>query len=123
MLSVKYQTLLPHIVSVVGQNAKLCPPLKAPLGEDNQDKGGEKKEKHLLAWPGPDPGGLGGSTLEVNQMEVPGGSTLQQANQMSRTRKTDPGSSLESLEIRLRKTDTAMPKHAGAQGLAHVAYN
>ena len=48
MLSVKYQTLLPHIVSVVGQNAKLCPPLKAPLGEDDQDEGGEKKEKHLL---------------------------------------------------------------------------
>ena len=39
---------MPHIVSVVGQNAKLCPPLKAPFGEDDQDEGGEKKEKHLL---------------------------------------------------------------------------
>ena len=112
----KYQTLLPHIVSVVGQNAKLCPPLKAPLGEDDQDEGGEKKEKHLLAWPGPDPGGFGGSTLQVNQME-PGGSTLQ-VNQMGpRGRLTLDG---PSLKIRLRKTDTAMPKHAGGP---HVAYN
>ena len=38
----------PHIVSIVGQNAKLCPPLKAPLGEEDQEQGGEEKEKHLL---------------------------------------------------------------------------
>ena len=114
MLSVKYQTLLPHIVSVVGQNAKLCPPLKAPLGEDDQDEGGEKKEKHLLVLTQVDwvlcrqtrwyQVELGGITLQVNQMGPRGRLTLDGP----------------SLKIRLRKTDTAMPKHAGGP---HVAYN
>ena len=72
----KYQALWPHIVSIVGQNVKLCPPLEAPLGEHDQNEGGEKKEKHLLAWESPDPDGLGGSTLQVNQMGPRGRLTL-----------------------------------------------
>ena len=37
-----------HIVSIVCENPKLCPPLESPLGEYDQKQGGEEEEKHLL---------------------------------------------------------------------------
>ena len=49
-MKVRFLASLSHIVSVVCQNAELCPPLKAPLGEDDEDQGGEEEEKHLPAW-------------------------------------------------------------------------
>ena len=43
-----YGENLSHIVSIICENPKLCPPLESPLGEYDQNQGGEEEEKHLL---------------------------------------------------------------------------